>query len=168
MFLLASIMGPEFGLFFWTALIFLVFFFILRRFAWKPILNMLHEREASIEQSLSEAKAAREQMSQLKAENEDLLREARAERDKILKEANQMRDRIVNEARQAAAEATEKEKEKARLQIEGEKQAALAQIRDAAATIAVEVAEKILRKEFQDKRKQEAFAKELISDLTNN
>ncbi|RMG68404.1 MAG: ATP synthase F0 subunit B [Bacteroidetes bacterium] len=168
MIVLASIMGPELGLFFWTALIFLIFFFLLRRFAWKPILSALNAREASIEASLSEAKAAKEEMAKLKADNEALLKEARVERDKIIQDANAMADRIVKEARDAAAEAGAKERDKAKQQIEAEKLSALAEIKDTAASLAVEVAEKILRAQFEDPKAQEAFARKVIADLNQN
>lgn len=165
---LLSIITPEFGLFFWTALIFLVFFFLLRRFAWKPILSALHAREDSIEEALSQADKARADMEQLSADNEALLKEARIERDKILKEANELKDRIVADAKKAAGEEAAKANEKAKLQIDAEKRAALAEIRTTAAVIAVEVAEKILRKEFEDKATQEAFANTLIGEMNQN
>lgn len=166
--LLASIMGPELGLFFWTLIIFLIFFFLLRRFAWKPILSALNAREATIEASLSEAKAAKEEMARLKADNEALLKEARIERDKILQDANAMADRIVKEARDAAAEAGAKERDKAKQQIEAEKLSALAEIKDTAAALAVDVAEKILRTQFQDRATQESYAQKVIADLSQN
>lgn len=165
---LLSIITPEFGLFFWSALIFLIFFFILRRFAWKPIMSALNQREQSIEESLSQAKKAREDMEQLSADNEALLKEARQERDKIIRDANDIKERIIATAKTAAAEAESVEREKTRQMIENEKRAALSEIRDTAATIAVEVAEKILRKEFADKGKQEDFAKTLITELSDN
>ncbi|MDX1906945.1 MAG: F0F1 ATP synthase subunit B [Bacteroidia bacterium] len=162
------IITPQFGLFFWATVIFLTFFFILRRFAWKPILEAITSREASIEKSLQEAVQAREEMSRLKADNESLLKEARQERDKILKEAHTLREQIVREARDAAAEAAKKEQEKAKQQIETEKNVALNEIKLTAAQIAVEVAEKILRKELDNKGAQEEMARRLISDLNNN
>ena len=162
------ILAPQLGLFFWTTLLFLVFFFMLRRFAWKPILNAIKAREASIEDSLQQAQQARAEMEKLSADNEALLKEARAERDKIIKEANALRDKIVSDAKAAAAEAEAKEREKTRQQIEAEKRAALAEIKDTAAAIAVEVAEKIIRKQFENKASQEDYAKQLIGDLNNN
>lgn len=156
------------GLFIWTVIIFLVFFFILRRFAWKPILEALKKREATIEESLQEARNAREEMEKLKADNEALLKEARQERDKIIREANSMRDKIVADAKNAAAEAQAKEVEKARQLIKAQENEALANIKDTAANIAVEVAERILRDNFADRSAQEAMAKKLVSELSNN
>lgn len=165
---LLSIITPEFGLFFWSTLIFLVFFFILRRFAWKPIINALNQREESINDALSQAQKARDEMQQLNADNEALLKEARQERDSIIREANEIKDRIIADAKAAAVEAETAEREKTRQLIENEKRSALAEIRDTAAAISVEVAEKILRKEFANKGAQEDFAKTLITELSDN
>jgi F-type H+-transporting ATPase subunit b len=165
--LLQSIIAPEPGLFIWTTVIFVVFFFLLRAFAWKPIMEMIQAREERIESSLQEAEAAREAMSQLKSENEALMKEARAERDKLLREANDMRERIIKEARNEASDAAAQEREKARQQIEAEKMQAIHEIRQTSASLAIEVAEKILRHEFKDKATQQAYAKELISDLSS-
>ncbi|MDX2249910.1 MAG: F0F1 ATP synthase subunit B [Bacteroidia bacterium] len=160
-----ALLTPQLGLFAWTLIIFLVFFFLLRKMAWKPILNALKEREDTIENSLRQAEQARLEMQKLTADNESLLREARAERDRIIKEANVIRDQIVADARKAAAEAEAKEREKTKQQIEAEKRAAIAEIKQTSAAIAIEVAEKILRREFADKSSQENFARQLIADL---
>ncbi|WNJ21392.1 F0F1 ATP synthase subunit B [Pontibacter sp. G13] len=163
-----DILMPSFGLFFWSTVIFLTFFFILRKFAWKPILNALHERESHIEQSLKQAEEARGEMAKLKSDNEALLKEAKEERNKIVADARTLGDRLVKEAKEAAASAAEKEKEKARQEIDAEKRAALAEIKSSAAEIALEVAEKLLRKEFENKDSQKAYAQSIIADLSNN
>jgi F-type H+-transporting ATPase subunit b len=168
MFLLASIIAPAFGLFFWTAVIFLAFFFVLRRFAWNPIINALNEREAGIENSLQEAQRAREEMTNLQATNEALIKEARIERDNMLREAGTMKEEIIKQAREAAIAAGTKEQEKIRLQIEAEKLTALNEIKETASVLAVEIAEKLLRREFQDGKAQQAYAKQLIKDLSDN
>ncbi|MCB1148295.1 MAG: F0F1 ATP synthase subunit B [Leptospiraceae bacterium] len=159
---------PQLGLFFWTTVLFLVFFFILRGVAWKPIMNALKEREENIATSLAEAVTGREEMEKLTADNQALLREAKVEREKILKEAKAQGDQLVSLARKEAADAGAKEREKAKQQIETEKNAALAEIKSTAAALAIEVAEKILRREFQNKENQEAYAEKLIADLNNN
>ena len=163
-----ELITPDPGLFLWTVILFLALFFLLRRFAWKPILNALHEREESIASSLAEAENAKAEMAKLQSDNESLLREARAEREKIMQEASKARDEMIKKAKDEAAAAGAKEREKARLQIESEKNAALNEIKNTAATLAVEIAEKILRKEFEDKDTQKAYASELINDLTDN
>ena len=160
-----SLITPDPGLFLWSLILFLAFFFILRKFAWGPILNALKEREEGIEKSLQEAESARNEMATLKAENENLLKEARQEREKIIKEANQLKEQIVSEAKKSAQDAAAIERDKAKAQIDSMKASALAEIKGTAATIAVEVAEKILRKEFENKPQQEDFAKQLIKEL---
>ena len=159
---------PKLGLFVWTLLIFVAVFFVLRKYAWKPILKALHEREESITSSLEEAKRAKEEMAQLKADNETLLREARSEREKIVKSANEQGEKIIREAKAAAAEAQAKEVEKARQQITAEKNAALAEIKNTAASLAVEVAEKILRQELSDQAAQENLARKLVDEIQQN
>ncbi len=166
--MLLSIITPSFGLFFWTAVIFLTFFFLLRRFAWGPIMNAIHAREERIASSLAQAEQARADMERLQADNEALLKEARAERDTMLKEASQMKEQIIADARKEAQEAAAAEREKARAQIEAEKLTALNEIRETAVSLSVEIAEKLLRKEFSDQAAQQAYAKTLISDLNNN
>lgn len=159
---------PQLGLFFWTALLFLAIFMLLRRFAWKPILGMIHEREQNIENSLLEAQRAREEMSKMKAENEELLRLARQERDQMLRDAGQTADQIISKAREGAAIAAARETEKAKQQIESEKNAALTEIKNTAGALAVDIAEKLLRKEFENRSAQEALANTLIADLSKN
>ncbi|MEM8896523.1 MAG: F0F1 ATP synthase subunit B [Bacteroidota bacterium] len=163
-----EIITPQLGLFLWTLIIFLAFFLILRRFAWKPIIGAIKSREESIENSLSEAKRAREEMEQLTTQNENLLKEARAERDKIIREANDMRDKLVEKAKSEASAAAQAEMDKVKQQIEAEKSAALNEIRSTSGAMAIEIAEKILRKQFEDKKAQQAFAEKLISELSQN
>ncbi|MEM6629260.1 MAG: F0F1 ATP synthase subunit B [Bacteroidota bacterium] len=159
---------PKFGLFFWTLVIFLIFFFILRRMAWKPIIEGLRKREEGIANSLAEAEKAREEMGRLTSENEALLAEARSEREKILRDANEVRDKIVSDAKKAAQDAQAKEIEKARQQIQTEKNQALQEIKASSASIALEVAEKILRQQLDDKKSQEALAKKLVEEIGSN
>lgn len=163
-----EIITPQLGLFLWTLIIFLAFFLILRRFAWKPILGAIKSREESIENSLSEAKRAREEMEQLTTQNENLLKEARAERDKIIREANDMRDKLIEKAKSEASAAAQAEMDKVKQQIDAEKSAALNEIRSTSGAMAIEIAEKILRKQFEDKKAQQAFAEKLISELSQN
>ena len=149
-------------------MVFLLFFLILAKYAWKPILKGLRDREEGIENSLSEAKRAREEMANLKSENEQLLKEARKERDLMIKEAGQMRDQIIAEARQKAQGETAKEMDKAKQQIDAEKKAALAEIKTTAGSLAVEVAEKLLRKQLDNRDEQRQLAEKMIADLNQN
>jgi len=163
-----EIIIPKLGLFFWATLIFLTFFFILRKYAWGPIIAALKEREDSIQNSLDEAKKARAAMTQLKADNEALLREARIERDSILRTANEAREKIIADARAEAAEVRARDLEKARQQIEAEKMRALTELKNQAGLISVQIAEKILREKFNDRSAQEAYAKKLINEMNYN
>ena len=117
---------------------------------------------------MQEAATAREEMAKLQADNEALLKEARAERDAMLRDASAMKDEIIKKAREEAAEAAAKEREKAKMQIEAEKNSALNEIKQTASVLAIEVAEKLLRREFQDGKAQEAYAKQLVKDLSDN
>lgn len=163
-----EIILPQLGLFVWSAIIFVVFFFLLKKFAWGPIMAGIKEREESISQSLKQAEKARAEMSNLTAQNERLLSEARVERDNMLKEARMQGDKMIAEAKAAAAAAAAKETEKAKVQIEAEKQAAIAVLKNQAGLWAVEMAEKLVRKELASKDAKEALAKQLLADLNNN
>ena len=159
---------PKLGLVFWTALLFLVFAWILAKYAWKPILAGLKDREEGIANSLLEAQSAREEMANLKSQNEDLLKEARRERDLMLKEAAQMRDQIVSDAKGKAASEAAKELDKAKQQIQAEKKSALAEIKYTAGTLAVDMAEKLLRKELGNSDTKKSLAETLISEMNDN
>ncbi|WP_179415505.1 F0F1 ATP synthase subunit B [Mucilaginibacter sp. E4BP6] len=160
-----ELVTPEIGLVFWTTISFLIFLFILGKFAWKPILGAINEREISIENALMKAEAAKEEMARLTSENESLLREARAERDVILQEARKLKDKIVGDAREAAQEEGAKMIEKARLEINMQKALAIADVKNQVATLSLEIAEKVLRKQFEDASKQDALVTELLKEV---
>ncbi len=159
---------PKVGLFFWTLFFFLTFFFLLRRFAWKPILSGLKKREESIENSLAEAKKAREEMGLLKSENEQILREARAEREKIVKEARTIADALVVKAKEDALETSAMMIDQARKAIQSEKMAAMTEIKNEVGKLSVAIAEKILKKELEKTPEQERMINSLISGLKMN
>ena len=160
-----ELVTPEIGLVFWTTLSFLILLFLLGKFAWKPILGAINEREISIENALMKAEAAKEEMARLTSENESLLREARAERDVILQEARKLKDKIVGDAREAAQEEGAKMIEKARLEINMQKALAIADVKNQVATLSLEIAEKVLRKQFEDASKQDALVTELLKEV---
>ena len=160
-----ELVTPEIGLVFWTTISFLIFLFILGKFAWKPILGAINEREISIENALMKAEAAKEEMERLTSENESLLREARAERDIILQEARKLKDKIVGEAKEAAQEEGAKMIEKARLEINMQKALAIADVKNQVASLSLEIAEKVLRKQFEDASKQDALVTELLKEV---
>ena len=158
-----ELITPGIGLLFWMLLAFSVVLYILKKFAWKPILNALKERETSIEQALAAADKAKEQMAQLQADNEKIMAEARLERDKLLKEARELKDQIINEARVKAGEEGHKMLETARAAIQNERNAAVEQIRQMIANLSVDIAQKLLHKQLEDEKSQ----KELIEKVLN-
>ena len=163
-----QLVTPDIGLIFWMLVSFLIVFFILKKFAWNTILNMLHEREDRIEQDLKAAANAREEMEKLQANNERILNEARAEREKIFREAQDMKTQIVGEAREQAIMEKDKIMNDARASIEAEKNAAIREIRNIAAELSVQVAEKLLRNELSNDQKQKELIGQLIEDMPVN
>jgi F-type H+-transporting ATPase subunit b len=163
-----SILSPEYGLIFWTLVSVLVVFFLLRKYAWKPILGALEERETSIEVSLQQAEKAREEMAKLTADNQKLLNEAKEERAKIIKEAKELGDKLVAEAKDKAAAEYGKKVAEATREIENQKLAAIAEVKNQAGTLAISIAEKLLKKELSNKPAQEALASELVDEFKLN
>lgn len=163
-----DLLTPELGLFFWTLIAFLAVFFILRKFAWKPILNSLGEREKGIADSIATAERVKAEMSQLKSENEKLLAQAREERSQMLKEAKEMKDRIINEAKEQAKSEANKIITDAQLQIQQQKMAALTEVKNEIGTLALGVAEKILRKQLAGADGQTDYTKMLAEDIKLN
>lgn len=156
------------GLFFWQSLVFLLLIFLLRRYAWKPILNAVNEREQSIEGALKAAEKARQEMESLQASNEAILKEAREERERILKEARDMKNNIVAEAKETAAAEADKTVAAARAAIEAEKAAAVAELKNQAAVLSIEVAEKVLGQELSAENKQAAMISKMIDEVKIN
>ena len=163
-----DLLTPELGLFFWTLVAFLAVFFILRKFAWKPILTSLGEREKGIADSIATAERVKGEMSQLKAENEKLLAQAREERTAMLRDAKDMKDRIVNDAKEQAKEEANKIIIDAQQQIQQQKMAALTEVKNEIGTLALEVAEKILRKQLSAAEGQEAYMSMLADNIKLN
>ncbi len=163
-----ELVTPEIGLVFWTALSFLILFFLLARFAWKPIMGAIGERERSIEDALFKAEAAKDEMARLTNENEQLLKQARAERDLILKEAKQVKDQIISEAKNAAHIEGNKLIEKAKIEINSQKAIAMADVKNQISTLSLDIAEKVLRKQFEDKQKQDALVTDLLKEVKLN
>lgn len=158
----------SFGLFFWQSLLFLLFLFLLRKFAWKPILGAVNDREKSIEDALNEAKKAREEMVLLKSENDKILKEAKIERDAILKEAREAKESIIAQAKETAQVEADRLVESAKAAIQNEKMAAMTDLKNQVAKLSIEVAEKVLNKELGSKEAQEALAKEFINEAKLN
>jgi F-type H+-transporting ATPase subunit b len=159
---------PDPGLVLWTSVIFLLVWFVLGRFAFRPIQNALKQREKDIQSSLDEAKKAREEMANLKAENEELLAQAREERAKILKEAKAAKENIISEAKTQAKEEAQKIVANAKQQIEHQKMAALVEVKNTIGAMAVDIAEKVLRKDLENDKGQQDFVKRLVDEIEVN
>lgn len=159
---------PEVGLLVWNTIAFLVLVFLLGKFAWKPIMKGIHDREQSIDEALNKAELARQEMARLSAQNEDLMKQAREERDQILKEAKTLKDSIVNEAKNQAQAEGAKLIEKARIEIENQKKAALAELKGQVSALSLDIAERVLRTQLDDKAKQQELVNNLLKDVELN
>jgi F-type H+-transporting ATPase subunit b len=169
MILLANILtSPGIGLVFWSVLIFGLFFGLLTKFAWKPILSAVKARDEMIKGSLASAEKAREEMLKLQSDNEAILKKAREEREVILREARDIRDKLIGEAKGKATEEAEKIVEKAKAGIEREKSKALAEIHEQVATLSVEIASKILGEKLSETNEQSKLIDKYINDLDIN
>ena len=162
--LLASLVEPSFGLIFWMTLSFLTVLFILRKFAWKPILDGLKEREASIADALNEAKKAREENAAMMAKNEDLMRAAREEREVLLKDARDIRDREIAQAKAKAKTEADALLSRARLEIQNEKNAAITEMKNQVAELSILVAERILKDKLADSVAQQGLVDKVMAE----
>lgn len=162
------LLSPNLGLVIWQTLVFLILIILLKKFAWKPILNAVKSREESIDGQLKAAEAAKEEMAGLQSQNEALLKEAREERDTMLKEARDIRDKMVSDAKGLASNEAEKMIEAARETIEGEKVAAIAELKSHVASISIEIAEKIVKDQLSSDDKQKALVNQLIEEVSQN
>ena len=156
------------GLFFWQTILFLVLVFILKKYAWKPILDSVSEREDTIRESLDSAENAKKELAELQSKNESLIAEAKIERDALLKEARELKDKIVGEAKGEAKEEADKIVQAAHSAIEAQKAGAIAEMKSEMASLSISIAEKIIRKELANDDKQRALANELVADLKLN
>lgn len=163
-----ELVTPNVGTIFWMVIVFGVVAFVLKKFAWKPILNALYEREETIENALNAAEKARNDMDKLKAGNEQLLAEARKEKDAIMREAMNLKDGIVAEAKEKASFETQKSIENARRQIETEKAKAINEMKRQMTEISLMIAEKVIRKEMAGNKQQQEMVNKLIDEIKLN
>lgn len=159
---------PSFGLIIWTLLSFLIVFFILKKYAWKPILSSLKERETIIADSLSTATKVKAEMVALKSENEALLVKAREERAGMIREAKELGDKMVAEAKEKAKLEYDRIIANAHAAIEQQKMAALIDVKNQVGNMVIEVSEKILRRELSNKAEQEKYISQLANDVKLN
>jgi F-type H+-transporting ATPase subunit b len=152
------------GLFAWQSLIFIGLLFLLRKYAWGPILNAVNERETSIKDALASAEAARSEMENLQSDNQRILKEARAEKEALLKEARVTRAELINSAKEEAQAEAEKILSQAQEAIQNEKRAALTELKEQVGSLAMGIAEKVLKKELDNKDKQVQLIDQLLQD----
>ncbi len=156
------------GLFFMQAIILLILIVLMRKFAWKPILDALQSREEGIQNALDAAENAKKEMQNLNADNEKLLKEARAERETMLKEAREMKEQIVANAKEEAQAVADKMVVQAKATILSEKQAAMAELKNTVSGLALEIAEKVVKQELSNKDKQLELVEKSLADVTLN
>lgn len=163
-----ELITPDIGLIFWMTLSFAIVLAILKKFAWKPILQGLKDREDSIKESLSSAEKARDEMAKLQSDNEKLLDEARLERDEILKQALATANTIKEEAKNETSKISEKMIEDARTLINSEKQGALAEIKELVASLSMDIAERLMRRNLSDDKSQRELVDQFIKEINTN
>ena len=160
-----ELVTPGIGLLFWMTLSFGLLLFVLGKYAWKPIMKAIHEREDSIETALHAAEKAREDMLALKSDNELLLKQAKEERDAMLRDARKIKEGILEEARSKANDEGRRIIENARESIQFEKMAAITELKNQIAVLSIEIAEKVIEQELADKVKQQQFTEKLIDKI---
>jgi len=156
------------GLFFWQTVLFLALLFLLRKFAWKPILNAVNDREEGIKNALDSAEKAKLEMQNLQADNEKLLKQARAEREEMLKEAREIKNKMIDDAKDEAREEAGKLIAQAQASIQTEKKAAIAELKSQVANLSIEIAEKVVREELSNKDKQVKLVESMLGEATLN
>jgi F-type H+-transporting ATPase subunit b len=156
------------GLFILQTILFIALIFLLKKFAWKPILDAVNEREDGIKNALLSAENAKKEMQNLKSDNEKLLADARAERDVMMKEAREIKDKMINDAKSEAQAAGEKMISQAKAAIESEKNAAMAELKNQVSSLSLEIAEKVLRDELSNKDSQTKLVEKMLGDAKLN
>jgi len=156
------------GLFFWQTVLFLALLFLLRKYAWKPILNAVNEREEGIKKALDSAENAKREMENLQADNQKLLNEARAERETMLKEARDIKNKMIEEAKDEAKQEANKLISQAQSSIQSEKKAAISDLKSQVANLSIEIAEKVMREELSNKGKQVKLVESMLGEAKLN
>jgi len=166
--ILNALTTPSVGLIFWTSIVFILLLVILTKLAWKPILSAIKSREQKIESALQEAEKARQEMQKLKADNEKLLQQARLEYDNIIKEAREVKEKIISQAKADAQKEAQKILQSAQDSINAQKAAAIAELKQQVATLSIEIATKILKKELSNPDDQKQLAKQMLEEVSLN
>ncbi|WP_445954897.1 F0F1 ATP synthase subunit B [Yeosuana sp.] len=163
-----DLVTPGFGLVFWTIITFVFLVLILKKFAWKPILGAVSDREEGIKNALEAAEKAKLEMENLQADNHKLLKEARAEREAMMKEARDIKNKMIEDAKDEAKEASGKLIAQAQASIQSEKNAAIAELKAQVANLSIEIAEKVVRAELSNKDKQVKLVESMLGDAKLN
>lgn len=156
------------GLFFWQSLLFIGLVLLLRKFAWKPILDMVNEREEGIKNALAAAEDAKKEMQNVTADSEKLLKEARAEREALLKEAREIKEKLIADSKEQAKIEGDKMIKQAQAAIESEKKAAVADIKSQVANLSVEIAEKVIKEQLSNRDQQLKLVEDMLGDMKLN
>ena len=154
------------GLFFWQTIIFILLIFLLKKYAWKPILDAVNEREEGIKNALISAEKAKEEMASLQSDNEATLKKARAERDSLLKEAREIKQQLIDDAKNEAQSEAKKIISQAQETIQNEKKAAISDLKNQVASLSIDIAEKVLKEKLSDDKTQMNLVKDLVKDVT--
>lgn len=165
---MSALLSVSWGTVFWATLAFLIVYFLLKKYAWGPIIQSLDERSNNIESALNEAEKARQEITKLQAGNEVLLKQARDERDIILRDAQAIKENILSEARTKSQEQAARIMATANVEIENAKKAAMTDLKNYVATLSIEIAEKLLKDRLSDAEKQTALNNSLISEISKN
>ena len=154
------------GLFFWQTIIFILLIYLLKKYAWKPILDAVNEREEGIKNALLSAEKAKEEMASLQSDNEETLKKARAERDSLLKEAREIKQQLIDDAKNEAQSEAKKIISQAQETIQNEKKAAISDLKNQVASLSIDIAEKVLKEKLSDDKTQMNLVKDLVKDVT--
>tara|TARA_B100000780_G_scaffold171122_1_gene119784 strand:- start:3716 stop:4216 length:501 start_codon:yes stop_codon:yes gene_type:complete len=154
------------GLFFWQTVIFIFLILLLKKFAWKPILDAVNEREEGIKNALLSAEKAKEEMASLQSDNEEILKKARSERDSLLKEAREIKQQLIDEAKNEAKNEAKKIISQAQETIQNEKNSAIVDLKNQVAGLSIDIAEKVLKEKLSNDKAQMQLVKDLVKNVT--
>ena len=163
-----DLVTPDVGLLFWTFISFTILYFLLKRFAWKPILGSVNDREMSIREALLAAENAKKEMQKLKSDNEKILKEAKAERENMLKDAREIKNKLISDAETQAKLQASRLIESAQKAIQNEKNSAMNELKQTVVELSVEIAEKVISIELEDKSKQLKVVENMLNNASLN
>ena len=163
-----DLVTPDVGLLFWTFISFTILYFLLKRFAWKPILGSVNDREMSIREALLAAENAKKEMQNLKSDNEKILKEAKAERENMLKDAREIKNKLISDAETQAKLQSSRLIESAQKAIQNEKNSAMNELKKTVVELSVEIAEKVISSELEDKSKQLKVVENMLNNASLN